>query len=175
MTAPLDLDALDALLAKATPGPWFWNVNLKHRSMQIESSGVPMRETVMDFNRWGMGGARPRLVVNTECGPIMHNADEFAVPVKGREHHADWFRDLDHPDANLIVALRNAAPALVAELRAAREALMCCALPLEVLAATECDVAGKALAPETKAAVMNAVKAIRLTLSRAATGGNSNG
>lgn len=125
MTAPLDLDGLDALLAKATPGPW-------------------------EHDGYGWLTAPSAIIVVDDS-------------------------DMRRPDAEVIVALRNDAPTLVAELRAAREALMCCALPLEVLAATECDVAGKALAPETKAAVMNAVKAIRLTLSRAATGGNSNG
>lgn len=60
-------------------------------------------------------------------------------------------------DAGYIAALS----ARVAKLEAA---LTCAAVPLEVLAATECDDAGKALAPTTKAAVLRGRDAIRAAL-----------
>jgi len=47
------------------------------------------------------------------------------------------------------------------------EALAKAAIPLEALAATECDPAGKALAPTTKAGILAAVQAVRAALSPA--------
>jgi hypothetical protein len=60
----------------------------------------------MDFRRYGMRGAAPvfwdwdytRLVGSP------HRADELAVSVPCREHHANWFADIDHADARLIAA-----------------------------------------------------------------------
>ena len=46
-------------------------------------------------------------------------ADELAVAVDGREHHADWFADIDHPDARLIAA----APDLLVAAQLAYETL----------------------------------------------------
>jgi hypothetical protein len=78
--------------------------------------------TVLDFVRWGMSAAAPRF--RTADGlalNIMRRADEFAVVVPGREHHAEWFKGVDHPDARLIAA----APELLAELEAALPFLDC--------------------------------------------------
>lgn len=47
----------------------------------------------------------------------MKNAYDFANPVAGREHHAKWFQDIDHPDARLIAA----APDLLAACEAVLE------------------------------------------------------
>jgi len=72
--------------------------------------------TVMDFRRYGMNGAAPvfwhwdyRFVGTPK------RADNLAVPVEGREHHATWFADIDHPDARLIAA----APELLEALEVA--------------------------------------------------------
>jgi len=60
--------------------------------------------TVMDFVRWGMGGAVPRFISEG----LMYKATDFAVPNPGDEHNAAWRQTISHPDAQLILA----APAL---------------------------------------------------------------
>lgn len=82
----------------ATKGPWRWNINLKGKSMKLESTGVKMLETVMDFKRWGMGGAKARFIRDG----LMYDSDVLTKTVDGREHHADWFQSIDHPDADFI-------------------------------------------------------------------------
>lgn len=70
-----------------TPGPWFWHLNRKSRQMALCSvKGGQL--TVMDFVRWGMGGAIARFRV----GNLMKNAYAFGVDAPNREHHADWFQ-----------------------------------------------------------------------------------
>lgn len=102
-----------------TPGPWRWEVNRSHKSVKL-CGGPPKRGfgrydlTVMDFRRFGMTGAAPVFwfwdydeYVGKPC-----RADELALAVEGREHHADWFANIDHPDARLIAS----APELLAAL-----------------------------------------------------------
>lgn len=92
--------------AAFTPGPWRWEVNLKSRSVSL-NGGVPRFDLqVMDFVRWGMGSAAPRLLKRWDRSGlmVMEHVSRFAVPVAGREHHSEWFRTLDHPDAHLIAA-----------------------------------------------------------------------
>jgi hypothetical protein len=92
-------------MSKATPGPWRWELNLKSKRIQL-CGGKPQYDlTVMDFVRWGMDGAAPRF--NTERREnlkLMERIEKFAVIVPGREHHADWFQAVDHPDARLIAS-----------------------------------------------------------------------
>lgn len=115
-----EIAALEEMEKKATKGPWSWNLSLKSKRIMLESA-TRGYETVMDFTRWGMNGARPRfrrsLDSDGKCA-IMIEGEEFAAIVPGREHHAGWFQTLDHPDANLIAALRNAFPRLIATIRA---------------------------------------------------------
>lgn len=111
VTPNIDTKALRELEAKATKGPWRWNVNLNSRHAYLESEGRGRGfEYVMDFARWGMGGAAPRF---RSADDLMVRVDELTEVVPGREHHAKWYRTVKHPDAELIVALRNAAPALL--------------------------------------------------------------
>jgi hypothetical protein len=94
----------------ATKGPWFWNVNLKSKSIHIESGGLGHRfEYVMDFVRWGFSGAAPRFRNNAY---IMAHAQVWSSPVVGREHHENWFRSLAHPDAEFIASARTREPLL---------------------------------------------------------------
>jgi hypothetical protein len=89
--------------SKHTPGPWRWEVNEKGKSVQL-CGGVPRYDrTVMDFVRWGMGGATPRFQDASDHG-LLTKCLKWAKAVIGREHHAHWFKSLDHPDARLIAA-----------------------------------------------------------------------
>jgi hypothetical protein len=105
-------------MSKHTPGPWRWEFNAKHKSMQL-CGGVPKYDlTVMDFVRWGMGGAAIRLRNPVdESLQVMRRCEAWAVPVTGREHHADWFMTIDHPDARLIAS----APQLLEWVKAYRD------------------------------------------------------
>lgn len=107
-----------------TPGPWRWEVNRAHKSVKL-CGGPPKRGfgrydlTVMDFRRFGMAGAAPEFWFwdfDKFVGKPMR-ADELAIAVEGREHHANWFAGIDHPDAHLIAA----APDLLAALEAAEQ------------------------------------------------------
>lgn len=93
-----------------TPGQWRWEINLKHKTVNLCGGERPKFDlTIMGFRRWGMAGAAPAFINPRK---IMQRADEFTAIVPGREHHADWFQAIDHPDANLIAA----APDLLAAL-----------------------------------------------------------
>ena len=97
-----------------TPGPWRWESNLRHRNVVLRG-GRPLYDlTVMDFVRWGMTNAAPRFREDIDGLNVMRRCDEHAMIVPGREHHADWFRAIDHADAHLIAA----APDLLAALTA---------------------------------------------------------
>lgn len=97
--------------AKHTPGPWRWEVNRAHKSIKL--CGGPSHRgygrfdlTVMDFARYGMTGAAP-VFWNWDLDKSVgerFRADVLAEPVAGREHHASWFADINHPDALLIAA-----------------------------------------------------------------------
>lgn len=98
-----------------TPGPWRWELNLKHKSLTL-NGGDPKGGfgrydlDVLQFVRWGMRGATVRF---RDANDIMREAALFAEVVPGREHHAGWFQSLSHPDARLIAA----APDLLDVLR----------------------------------------------------------
>jgi hypothetical protein len=115
MTEPLSTAALSAIRARceaATEGPWRWRLSLKSKQVVLESAQQSrINETVVDFVRWGMSGASPRLNV----GGIMRNASDFAVPVQGREHHAAWLQSIGHPDAAFIEHARADVAALLGE------------------------------------------------------------
>lgn len=94
---------------KHTPGPWRWEVN--HKYKQVSLCGERNFDLkVMDFRRWGMQGGQPRF---RDDKHLLWGVNEFSAAVPGREHHAEWFQTLDHPDARLIAA----APDLLGALK----------------------------------------------------------
>lgn len=86
-------------LQNHTPGPWRFEVNEKSKCLSLRGGRPKFDLTVIDFKRWGMGGAQPRL---RDVENIMRPMSEFSVECKGREHHASWFKLVNHPDAILI-------------------------------------------------------------------------
>jgi len=102
-----------------TPGPWRWEYNAKHKSVQLVGGKPQYDLTVMDFERWGMSGAVPRFIEPSESMNglmIMHrlcDRKDWVEPFPHREHHADWCAAVTHPDARLMAA----APDLLEALR----------------------------------------------------------
>lgn len=90
--------------AKHTPGPWRWELSMCSKRLQLVGGKTRFDLTVLDFARWGMSSASMRLRDDVENMNIMHRCEKWAKPVPGREHHAEWFQDIDHPDARLIKA-----------------------------------------------------------------------
>jgi hypothetical protein len=113
-----ELKALEAAAKAATRGPWRWELNEKGKTISLEGGKPKFDMSVIRFRRYGMAGAMPEFQVDG----LMRPATDFAKVVPGREHHASWFKGIDHPDVNYIAA---ASPdvilRLTAELRKARE------------------------------------------------------
>lgn len=99
-----------------TAGPWRWEINAKHKNIALVGGKPRYDLTVMDFTRWGMGGAAPRLRDLAHDGMnILHRAcdrPDWIAPFQGREHHADWCAAITHADMVLIAA----APVLLESL-----------------------------------------------------------
>lgn len=85
-------------MSAQTPGPWRWVVNPKNK--EVDLSRGQYGESVLRFARWGMNGATPLFRDNG----VLKRAEEVSRPEPGREHHAEWWRIVDHPDANLIAS-----------------------------------------------------------------------
>jgi len=109
---------------KHTPGPWRWEINRHAKQVQLCGGDGTRRGVgglydcpVMTFKRYGRNGAAPVFWEwDTDRGLAKSEpsrADKLAVEVAGREHHADWFAEIDHANARLIAA----APELLDELR----------------------------------------------------------
>lgn len=100
-----------------TPGPWRWEINRKHKSINL-CGGLPAGtydKTVLGFERYGMNGAAPVFHNWTKdgWGGAPKRVYELAVEQKGREHHADWFALIDHPNARLIASAPDLLEALM--------------------------------------------------------------
>lgn len=114
--------------AKATPGPWKWDLRTRTHQCKLltDHSG---QYYVMDFSRWGMQDACPTFQVYDKYeGPVtergshgMVRADELAKSYKGQEHHRGFDDYIDHPDAAFIAASRILVPQLCDALEAAQK------------------------------------------------------
>lgn len=93
---------------KATPGPWRWEFNRSHKVLHLVGGRPQYDLTIMDFDRWGMGGAVATLRDTSEDGMnIMHrlcDRPDWIAPFAGRAHHANWCADVIHPDMRLMAA-----------------------------------------------------------------------
>lgn len=110
--------------APHTAGPWRWEYNAKHKSMTLVGGKPQFDLTIMDFGRWGMGGAVAVLRDTAHDGMnIMHRVcdrPDWIAPLEGRVHHADWCSDITHPDMRLMAA----APTLLTALQTAEMAML---------------------------------------------------
>ena len=93
---------------KHTPGPWRWEFNAEHKRLHLVGGRPQYDLSIMDFDRWGMGGAVATLRDTSEDGMnIMHrlcDRPDWIAPFPGRAHHASWCSDVTHPDMRLIAA-----------------------------------------------------------------------
>jgi hypothetical protein len=103
-----------------TAGPWRWEFNAEHRSVHLVGGHPQFDLTIMDFTRWGMGGAGIRLRdVAADGLNLMHKLHErsdWIEPFPGRSHHKHWCANVIHPDMRVIAAapdLLSAAQAVV--------------------------------------------------------------
>lgn len=98
----------------STEGPWRFEFNRDAKAVHLVGGNPRYDLTVVDFNRWGMNSATVRFRRTLAQGlQIMEPASAYAVPVKGREHHASWFKAINHPDARLIEAAPTMVRALI--------------------------------------------------------------
>jgi hypothetical protein len=106
-----------AMSAAHTPGPWRWEINEKHKSLELISGA---RLTILEPQRWGMNRATVFLRDTTEGGyNLLHRVHErrdWIKPFPNREHHVKWCASVAHPDMQLI----EAAPDLLEALKTAK-------------------------------------------------------
>lgn len=102
-----------------TPGPWRWEFNGATKSVQLVGGKPKYDLTIMDFERWGMGGAVPRFIEPSESMNglmLMYrlcDRKDWIAPFPNRDHHFRWCAGVTHPDAQLMAA----APDLLEALR----------------------------------------------------------
>jgi hypothetical protein len=120
MLTKLTDEQLAGLAKGITAGPWRWEINPKGRQIQLCGGKPEYDLTVMDFVRWGMNGAQPRVLTKNGRGmELLEKAESFKAVAPKREHHASWFQLLKHPDLDLMAA----APQLLAEVLQSRRTL----------------------------------------------------
>lgn len=102
----MNTEQLKQAALKATPGPWRWEFSEKGRHVYLVGGKKRYDLTVMDFVRWGMGGATMRLRDPAHDGMQLlyriHERQDWIAPEPGREHHKNWHQLLTHPDAKLM-------------------------------------------------------------------------
>lgn len=104
---PERIAELKAIAKAATPGARRWEVNRKHKRVEL-CGGFPdgwFDKSIMTFERYGMGSAAPMFWFwrnGRDWSEPPKRADALAVPAEGREHHKEWFAGIDHPDARFL-------------------------------------------------------------------------
>jgi len=105
-----------------TPGPWRWEFNAAHKTVDLVGGRPIFDLTVMDFARWGMGNAVPRFRDTSVDGMNLMDRlcdkPEWIAPEPGREHHKSWHQLVTHPDARLMAAAPELLDALQFMLKA---------------------------------------------------------
>lgn len=120
----------------ATKGPWRWELNHKSRIVQLCGGKPTFNKTILDFKRWGMSSATPRVLGTRDPDlNLMTPMHEFGVVAPDRAHHRDWFQLIEHPDAKAIESFRTSAPRLARMLEVAVKAMTA------ITAHPDCDVA----------------------------------
>lgn len=110
MSVRPDIEAIRQRAAAAAPAPWRWRGNVDNHTIRLSAPNSRPESTVIDFVRWGMQQALPRLNVRG----LMHRADEFAVfevyPEATSRNHPRVYRGdiigLRHPDADFMAHAR---------------------------------------------------------------------
>lgn len=118
---------IKAFLADVRPGPWQWIGNTKMRDVSLATTHSG-HVYVMDFVRWGMGGAQPRFQVELNGSPgfgVMRSLQELTeggggLGVKYAAEHRKHFAGIAHPDARFIAESRSLVDELLAEVERLR-------------------------------------------------------
>lgn len=124
------ISELAKLERSMTPGDWQWYGNTKRHEVYL-ATVTRGHVFVMQFERWGMQSGQPRFQVQLDGTPgglgsgIMRSLGELGKEESplGPRFEVPYRRDfvgIGHPDADGMVRLRNAAPALIAIAQAAQ-------------------------------------------------------
>lgn len=99
--------------AKATPGPWMWDLcECNHQCLLTTTHSG--KYYVMGFQRWGLQDALPSFQVYDRYEGQMKDrgshgmvrADKLSKSYPGKEHHYGFDNFIDHPDARYIAESR---------------------------------------------------------------------
>lgn len=102
MKDPLDLDAIEKLLAAATPAPWCWSGSSDKGNGYVVGTAIDERTEQPIAGRFEMGEYMDEEIL---CRDVVGDYEAATV---------------NYNNAEAIVALRNSAPALLVEVRALR-------------------------------------------------------
>lgn len=99
--------------AKATPGPWMWDLRECNHQCLLTTTHSG-KYYVMGFQRWGLQDALPSFQVYDRYEGQMKDrgshgmvrADKLSKSYPGKEHHYGFDNFINHPDARYIAESR---------------------------------------------------------------------